>query len=144
MCVYVHPFPCPQNTTVETHLLPCMDPEGELWQQLVSEHIATFVVNTLFIAIAGVTDVSVTMVPKKMTDWFKTYRYSSSIHTHSTIYTQTPTHSTCTPPPTHTHLHCIHTYTTYVCANRITNTQLTYIHTHAQRFDDTISEAECV
>ena len=63
--------------------------EKEPWQQLVSavhltqnplgtpEHIAAFVVNTLFNAIVGTAfaqDTSVRTVSEKMTVWFKAYR----------------------------------------------------------------------
>ena len=58
-----------------------MDLEADPCQQLVSaiqtqnplgtpEHIATFLVNTLFSAIVEAKDVS-----EKMTVWFKAYRY---------------------------------------------------------------------
>jgi len=38
------------------------------------EHIATFVVNTLFNAILGSTYAGKEMEPEKMTVWFKAYR----------------------------------------------------------------------
>ena len=58
------------TTTVELqHLLNL---EGK--QLITSEHIAIFVVNTLFSAIVEATKVSVTTVPEKMRVWFKAYR----------------------------------------------------------------------
>ena len=95
MHVYVftcaHLFPYPQTARAVPHLLFPMGSQQESYQQLVSattkqiqqnplgtpEHIATFVVNTLFNVILGATygpDVSLTTEPKKMTVWFKTYR----------------------------------------------------------------------
>lgn len=75
----------------EPHILSEVDPEKEPHHQLISavnltnaqnllgtpEHIAGFVVNTLFNAIVGATfgkDISVAKVPEKMTVWFKAYR----------------------------------------------------------------------
>ena len=87
------------------------DPKGEILaratqtQNLLGtpEHIATFVVNTLFAAILEATNVSVTTVPEKMTVWFKAYRYYT--HTYTPSYTL------------HTHIHAlpffIHTHKGY-------------------------------
>ena len=78
MCVRVHTrkltFTFLQTATVE--------PQGEQLVRAIqaqnplgtSEHIAVFVVNTLFSAIVEATTVSVTAVPEKMRVWFKAYR----------------------------------------------------------------------
>ena len=72
-------------------MLTQVDPEREPHHQLVSavnltnaqnvlgtpQHIAAFVVNTLFNAIVGATfgkDISMENMPEKMTVWFKAYR----------------------------------------------------------------------
>ena len=90
LCACIHAlhrratFPVLQTTTVGAgHLLAPTDPEEEALakatqtQNLLGtpEHIATFVVNTLFAAILEATNVSVTTVPEKMRVWFKAYRY---------------------------------------------------------------------
>ena len=92
MCMVVKlPALFPQSVRVESNVLSPMDPESEPCQHLISavhltgaqnvlgtnEHIAAFVVNTLFIAILGVafgTDASMETIPEKMTVWFKAYR----------------------------------------------------------------------
>ena len=95
--IYVHVcmhlyilFPYSQTARAVPHLLFPLASEQESCQQLVSattkqtqqnplgtpEHIATFVVNTLFNVILGATygpGVSSTE-PKKITVWFETYR----------------------------------------------------------------------
>ena len=79
--------PLSQIAKAVPHLLSPM--EREPWQQLGSavhltqyplgtpEHIAAFVVNSLFNVIVGsmiVENTSMTTVPDKMTVWFKAYR----------------------------------------------------------------------
>ena len=80
-----------QAVRLEPHFHLPVDPHWESYQQLVSavhltdaqnplgtpEHIATFVVNTLFSAITGSIyglDVSKATVAEKITIWFKAYR----------------------------------------------------------------------
>lgn len=86
-----HPPIFSQSVRLEPNVLSPMDPEREPCHHLISvvnltgaqnvlgtnEHVAAFVVNTLFTAILGVTfgtDTSIETIPEKMTVWFKTYR----------------------------------------------------------------------
>ena len=91
VCMHLYTsFPYSQTAKAVPHLLFPLGSEQESCQQLVSattkqtwqnplgtpEHIATFVVNTLFNVILGATygpDVFSTE-PKKITVWFETYR----------------------------------------------------------------------
>ena len=103
-----------QTTTIEFHLLVPTDPEGEhlpkatQTQNLLEtpEHIATFVVNTLFAAIVEATNASVTTVPEKMRVWFMAYRYMRYYLVFTYTYTlpyALPQHmDTSLPPSMHT------------------------------------------
>ena len=89
-CVYarVYPLVCLQTVTQEPHLLsqtkePCHQLVSTIHltgpQNLLGtpEHIAAFVVNTLFNAIVGVSlgqKYSIPTMAEKMTVWFKAFR----------------------------------------------------------------------